>query len=113
MDIQAMENNYNDIRGKTRWASWHLDKSEFINLLDNYDKKVIVNNLRLKYIEELPELELLYIMFRTPHLLKKIYEAIESKLNTERKKANDIYYELLRNWHTHTSASIRAYGGII
>lgn len=113
MDIQAMENDYNVINGKTKWASWHLDKSEFISLLDKYDRKVIVNNLRLKYIEELPELELLYIMFGTPHLLKKIYEAVESKLNTKLKKEDDKYYELIRNGCKHHVASIKAYGGII
>lgn len=113
MDIQAMENNYKVINGKTRWASWHLNKSEFINLLNKDDKKVIMNNLRLKDIEELPELELLFIMFRTPHLLKEIYEAVEKKVSAEKKKRDFKYYNLIGKRCKHSDASMMAYGGII
>lgn len=113
MNIEAKKRNYEEIQGKRRWASLHLNKNELIQLLDNDDKRVIMEGLRSKKIDELPEPELLYIMFNTQHLKDKIYEAVEKKVSAERAKMDETYYSLLKQGFKHPVASMKAYGGII
>lgn len=113
MNIEAIQRNYEKIQGETGWASYHLNKNELIQLLDNDHKSVIMEGLGANSIDEIPEPDLLYIMFNTQSLKDKIHEAVEKKVSAERAKRDETYYSLLIQGFNHPVASMKAYGGII
>jgi hypothetical protein len=113
MNIQAMEKNYKERNGKTRWVSKVLKKKELIDLLNNDDKKVIINGLRLRNIDEIPTIKLIILMLETPRISNRIHKAIDKKQNNELNKRSNMYFNLIGKGYKHNSASMMAYGGII